>query len=159
MNGISITYKLYVMPGNMIVVPGCEPQSTITTPRMAYEQFCNPDGTPTLPPAADTPYGKITDIIANPYTDPSKRCVCKASIISVWDALEAIPGSRIVFMDNFGTLGTTQKLFELPPITPECPCQSYDDYYKILRDLGREATEDEIEEMMINNCYDGGWKS
>lgn len=162
LSDITISNKLYVMPGNKLLVPGCEPTSTITTTRMAFEGFCGPDGvSPELPPPSDTPYGKVTELIANPYLDPERRCVCKSALIDLKTALEIIPGSKVIFLDNYGTLGTTQKLFALPPVGLGCPCQSYEDYYKMLRDASHEATPEEEREMMlqgtIHDCYDGGW--
>lgn len=96
---ILIANKLEVQAGNVILVPGCEPTSSLTS-----------------------------------FTLDANR-KCKASVISVADALEAIPGATLEFQRN-----PTKLFFVLPagpPVTPGCnSCSSIDDYYQALRDGG-----------------------
>lgn len=60
---------------------------------------------------------------------------CKSSVISVADALEAIPGATLEFQRN-----PTKLFFVLPagpPVTPGCnDCSSVVDFYQALRDQG-----------------------
>jgi len=57
------------------------------------------------------------------------------ALVDLKVALAAIPGSFVKWGANFNRGGYRQKWFVLPPLKPDCPCQSYDDYYKILKSL------------------------
>lgn len=63
---------------------------------------------------------------------------CKASVISVHEALEAIPGATLEFLRN-----PTKMFFVLPsgpPTSPGCnSCDAVQDYYQLLRDAGTES--------------------
>lgn len=80
---------------------------------------------------------------------------CKTSVITVGDALEAIPGATLEFLQN------PRKLFFVlpsgPPVTPGCNgCASLDDYYQLLRDVGAPACLPKtITEININQKDDG----
>lgn len=113
-------YKFNVIPGpngGRIMVPGCEPTSTLTSTRMDAEMRA--------------------------------KGVCPSCVVDVNTILNGIPGSRIEFLDNAGPYGS-RKLLALPPLDQDCPCTNID-YYQMLRDLGREATEEEVKEV-LGNC-------
>lgn len=97
----NITYQLEILGNNKIIIPGCEPSSSITSKTL------------------------------NAYL--ALHC-CGSATIDLSVALAVIPGSYIKFGVNYNKRGIRQRWFVLPPITPECPCKSYDDYYKILKD-------------------------
>ena len=73
----------------------------------------------------------------------------QSSLVDVKTALAAIPGSYIKLGSNFNQGGFRQKWFVLPPFKPNCPCKSYDDYYKILKSL---VTEDAPETESFEAC-------
>jgi hypothetical protein len=102
--------------GGFVVVPGCEPTSTLTS----------------------------TSLQAN-----LEEAGCNCAIVSVEDILEAIPGSTIQFLPNNGREGA-QKVLILPAVDLECPCGERPDFYQTLKDLCREATEEEQE--IITGC-------
>ncbi len=79
----------------------------------------------------------------------SRNSRCCGATVDLADALEAIPGSYVELGFNFIGSGRREKWFVLPPITPECPCQSYDDYYEILRGLSCNTDE----EITVAPCY------
>jgi hypothetical protein len=87
-------------------------------------------------------------------TELLKNMDCNASIIPLEDALELIPGSRIIgkFMPA-GHVGTGL-FFELPSGPPPdgnaCGC-SVEDYYKILRENAKVRDGDE-EPDELNEC-------
>jgi hypothetical protein len=66
---------------------------------------------------------------------------CGNALVDLDAALEEIPGSYVKIGNNFGRGNMRQKWFVLPGIDLNCPCQSYDDYYQILRDLAGEEEE------------------
>lgn len=63
---------------------------------------------------------------------------CKNVMVSVQDALAAIPGSYLKYGTHFGRGNMRQTWFVMPPIDPDCPCTQYPDYYRILRELASE---------------------
>lgn len=115
---ITITFKLPVIPGNLIIVPGTEPSSTLTSTLLEVEL--------------------------------RKLGMPIPALISLKDALELIPGSTVEIFDNGGN--QIRKLFVLPPGSIECPCVTLEDWYKILRDAARPATEEETEELVSRGC-------
>lgn len=72
---------------------------------------------------------------------------CKASVIDLADALEAVPGSTVIYMSN-----PRRKFFVLPngpPPSPDCcrpnPCSCVgEDWYQKLRDVGEEISVDNL---------------
>lgn len=115
-NSYSISYQLEILGTNKIIVPGCEPSSTITSKTL------------------------------NAYL--ALHC-CGSATVDLAVALSVIPGSYIKFGVNYYKSGVRQRWFVLPPITPQCPCKSHDDYYKILRDA---ATNDYPIEEKFDSC-------
>lgn len=67
---------------------------------------------------------------------------CGNALVNLDDALEAIPGSYVKVGFNFGVGNMRQKWFVLPAMDTDCPCDTYDDYYQILRDLAGEEDEE-----------------
>lgn len=57
------------------------------------------------------------------------------SLVDVKVALAAIPGSFLKYGNNYNRGGYRQTWFVLPPLKPDCPCEPYPDYYKILKGL------------------------
>ena len=110
----TIEIKLYVYPGNRIIVPGTESNSQTTTSVL--------------------------------YQELKKVGITMPSIVTVEQVLEAIPGSKLVIIDNFGQ---NARFIVLPPAEVNCPNSCPIDYYKILIDLAKEATPEEISEMGI----------
>lgn len=94
---IHISNKLEVWLGNVISVPGCEPESGLTSTTLTANRQCN------------------------------------ASVVSLRDALIAIPGSTLESLYN------PRRLFFVlpqgPPPDPNCPRDGSIDYYAILRSL------------------------
>ena len=78
---------------------------------------------------------------------------CKNVLVNVNDALEAIPGSYLKYGSNWGRGNMRQKWFVLPPISPDCPCSSYPDYYMLLREL---ASEEAPVEEVYDTCNING---
>lgn len=74
---------------------------------------------------------------------------CGNALVDIDAALAAIPGSYIKFGNNFNRGNTRQRWFVLPPIDVDCPCDDYNDYYKILREL---ADDEEIIEETYDAC-------
>jgi hypothetical protein len=72
---------------------------------------------------------------------------CNQPLVSLSDALKAIPGSYVEFGYNSG-FGRRLKWFVFPPREVECPCSLSVDYYQILRDIAVE--EDVVEEVDCN---------
>lgn len=60
--------------------------------------------------------------------------VCQNALVDLNTALEAIPGSTVIFGNNFNK-GIRQRWFALPQIDPTCPCDKYPDYYEMLRQI------------------------
>lgn len=63
------------------------------------------------------------------------------ALINLSDALNAIPGSYVKYGANFNRGGSRQAWFVLPGKDPDCPCQSQQDWFKILRNLPKEEQE------------------
>jgi len=114
-NNVTISMVLNVIRGDRVLVPGCEPASTLTSTRMMSEM--------------------------------REQGLCTCAIVDLADILEAIPGSYIKYFPNSGHMGS-QKILVLPPRTQECPCATLDDHYETIRGLCREATEDEVQELL-----------
>lgn len=119
-----IRNRLRVLPGppgsgGMVVVPGCEPSSSLTSPTL--------------------------------FREIKEADVCKSSLVTVADALEAIPGSEVVTMLNY-EVQSGKTWLVLPPLSTQCPQEVDPDWYKILRGLGNEFTEEEIEEITGIEC-------
>jgi hypothetical protein len=74
-------------------------------------------------------------------------------LVDLQVALAAIPGSFVKLGANFNRGGFRQKWFVLPPLKPDCPCQSYEDYYKILKSL---ASDDLPVEEKFDICDSNG---
>ncbi len=74
-----------------------------------------------------------TSAFTSTTLDANRKCA--KSVISVADALEAIPGATLEFLRN-----PTKMFFVLPagpPVMPGCnDCSSITDYYQALRDQG-----------------------
>ncbi len=68
-------------------------------------------------------------------------------LVNLADALAAIPGSTVKMGANFNRQGYRQKWFVLPPVAPNCPVQSHDDYYQILKGLASD-------ELPVEESYD-----
>lgn len=62
---------------------------------------------------------------------------CKNAVVNLQDALDAIPGSYLVFGSNFGS--PRKRWFVLPPFDPsKCPCAGEEDWYGVLRSIAQE---------------------
>lgn len=57
--------------------------------------------------------------------------LCTASLIDLEDALKAIPNAEVVMVTNFGP--PRRMLLKLPSEGTNCPCQSIEDWYNLLR--------------------------
>jgi hypothetical protein len=83
--------------------------------------------------------------------------LCSCAIVELADVLDAIPGAYTEVIPNSGHQGS-RKILILPPYDQTCPCSERTDYYQVMRDLCREATEEEVEELIrcdsfsINSC-------
>lgn len=114
MDTIKLEFRISIMRGDRILVPGCEPTSVLTSTTMAREM--------------------------------REDEVCAGSIVDLADVLEAIPEATIERIPNGGYSGN-MKVLVLPAFDTDCPCTPRTDYYQILRNIGREATEEEIDEL------------
>ena len=114
MSVVDISWQLEVLPNNKLLIPGCEPTSSLSSATLACWMA---------------------------------KAGCKNAIMDVSVALAAIPGSYLKFGTNYERGGMRQTWYVLPPVNPECPCQTYPDYYRILRDLASE-------EAPIEETYD-----
>ena len=91
-------------------------------------------------------------------TDLSANMSCNSSVISLSDAIELIPGSRIVkIMKPIGQISTGYFL-ELPSNTSppdgfQCNC-TVEDYYQILRDNASEVEEEDEEPDGVCSGFD-----
>lgn len=106
---VHIGNLLRIYEGDILLIPGCEPVSTVTFSSTVWAQ---------------NPY------VETIYTDN----ICPASYITLERAREAIPDGEIVYL---GSTGLAYKYFRLPdgPPTPYgCPCGAVGDWYQILRD-------------------------
>lgn len=179
MSTIQITYKLNVLPSNVVMVPGHEPNSTITSTEVAVQMrkvrpwtvdeldakwwraqvqgpariwadhiVCDP------PPPAECP------VFINPQADLQALGNMGAAIVPLNDVLKAIPGSKVVFLITSGQT-SSRKLLELPPAGVDCPCQTVEDYYKIMRNLAnaQAVTPDTIDDILdaCGDMFDVGW--
>ena len=72
------------------------------------------------------------------------------SIISLADALKAIPGSSIQLLSNYGA--PIQKLFVLPESDIDNPSTS--DYFLMLREAARPADDDDVAELANRGFFD-----
>ena len=102
---ITIQHQLEIIPGNKILIPGCEPTSALSSPSLSYNL---------------SEFG------------------CGDALLDVDVALSAISGSYIKLGNNYNRGNTRQKWYVLPPLDVNCPCQTYDDYYNILKSLADE---------------------
>lgn len=84
------------------------------------------------------PNDKIQIPGCEPLTDVSttlaQRWKCPNTYVSLKDALDAIPGAKVVDGHNWG-LGYRKRWLVLPPIQIRC-CIPYTDWYGVLRSLG-----------------------
>lgn len=87
-----------------------------------------------------------TTEITSPTLANARNQVCKNVTVDLQDALDAIPGSRIEFGDNWGA--TRKRWFVLPAVQQRC-CAYSPDYYKILRELPSAAP---VEETRFDVC-------
>ena len=74
---------------------------------------------------------------------------CKASVVDLQDALNAIPNATIIYMSN-----PRKKFLVLPegpaPGPSNCTdCKYVEDYYQLLRDIG---TEIEVDTLSSDRC-------
>jgi len=95
-----------------------------------------------------------TDQILIPGCEPTsamtsdalnRAATCNGALISLKDALAAIPGSYTLYSHNFGSGNMRKKWFVLPTIQTECGagkdvCPKYPDYYNTLRTMASTAT-------------------
>ena len=105
---ISINRKISVLPGNIIIVPGTEPSTTLTSTVLELEI--------------------------------RKAGRASPAIVDLKDALALIEGSYIELIDNSNS--PIQKLFVLPAEEQECGV-IHPDWYEMLREAGRQATDEE----------------
>jgi hypothetical protein len=98
---IDVLLKLEVKGNNKVLVPGCEPTSSLSSKTLSAYM--------------------------------AKGQGCKNALVDLKLALAAIPGSKIEYGFNYNK--TRAKWFVLPPIVSGCPCDTYTDYYDILRNL------------------------
>jgi len=68
---------------------------------------------------------------------------CDGALVSLADALAALPGSEVIYGFNFGPPNFRQRWLRLPPTQLVCPCPGNTDWYGILRDLPKIQTEEE----------------
>lgn len=81
------------------------------------------------------PTSAVTSITLMNYQ--RREGTCKNAIVSLQDALDAIPGSYLEFGTNFNS--PRKRWFVLPPFDPEaCPCVGEHDWYGVLRSLAQE---------------------
>ena len=105
---IYIANRLEVFGADMVLVPGCEPTSALTS-----------------------------------YTLLMYR-TCKAAMVHLHDALNAIPGSWVEWQVNNGqSNGSRKKWFVLPRVYQTCPSTPYPDFYKMLRDIPADEHHDD----------------
>ena len=80
---------------------------------------------------------------------------CNSSIISLEDAVAAIPEARIVKVLSPSGVPGTGKFFELPSGPPrdgnDCEC-SVEDFYRILKEAATPINFDEIDEDGLKDC-------
>lgn len=109
MGDLSIKNLLRVHEGDILLVPGCEPVSTVTFSSTIWAQ---------------NPY------VETIYTDQ----ICPSSYITLDKAREVIPEGEVVYV---GSTGFAYRYFRLPSGPPHdgtCPCVTVEDWYQILRE-------------------------
>lgn len=111
---IQIGLQLEVLANNKILVPGCEPTSSLSSATLSI------------------------------YLSKHR---CGNALVDLNNALEAIPGSYVKYGANFNRGNRRQKWFVLPPVGVDCPCETYTDWYEILRKLANE-------ELPVEEKYD-----
>ena len=106
---IYIANRLEVVGADMVLVPGCEPTSALTSYTLLMYQ------------------------------------TCKAAMVHLHDALQAIPGSWVDWQINNGqSNGSRKKWFVLPRVYQTCPKTPHPDFYAILRGIAvNNTTEDD----------------
>ena len=109
MGSIYLVRKINVLPGNIIIVPGTEPSTTVTSTTLELEI--------------------------------RKAGRQSPAIISLKSALELIPGSHVEILSNYNA--PVQKLFVLPEENLLSCCVVHPDWYELLREGSREASDDE----------------
>lgn len=62
---------------------------------------------------------------------------CASGLVALKDALDALPGSEVVYGVNFGPPNHRTRWLRMPPLVLQCPCADTKDWYGILRDLPR----------------------
>jgi len=108
MNTIMISNRLRIYEGNILLIPGCEPISVVT--HISNYEY-NPDAT----------------TLYNNYQD-----ICKASYISLFKAMELIPGATLYYTHDMANRWFI--LPDGPPPSSKCPKDCIEDWYKILKD-------------------------
>jgi hypothetical protein len=90
------------------------------------------------------PTSAVTSVTLMAYQ--RREGTCKNAVVSLQDALDAIPGSRLEFGTNFNA--PRKRWFVLPPFDPSaCPCVGETDWYGVLRSLA-------TEEVPVTDRYD-----
>ena len=75
---------------------------------------------------------------------------CGGATANLYEALEAIPGSKVEYQMNAGeSNGVRKRWFVLPPYDPGCPCQAMFESFAILKEL---AKKDEEEDRPLEEC-------
>jgi len=131
------------------------PDTPVSSPRNPYE--------PTVPPLTIGVQWQLEVIPSNkimvPGCEPTSALSstklsswmaesgCKNVLVNVDDALAAIPGSYLKYGSNWGRGNMRQKWFVLPPVSTDCPCSEYPDYYRMLREIASE-------EAPVEDVYD-----
>ena len=62
---------------------------------------------------------------------------CKTTVVTLKDALEAIPDATLEMLPNIFPKRFLFVLPSGPPPNPDCPCRRPKDFYEILRQIGR----------------------
>lgn len=75
---------------------------------------------------------------------------CPHPTAKVSDILDAIPGSKIIWIPDYGA---RDRFLELPPIDMSCPCTTHPDYYAIIRSLasGEDVVEEKFDYCNVND--------
>jgi hypothetical protein len=68
---------------------------------------------------------------------------CEGALVTLESALEALPGSEVVYSVNFGPPNFRAKWLRLPPTYAVCPCPGGNDWYGILKALPKAQVEEE----------------
>lgn len=125
----TIRNKLRIMEGNIILVPGAEPISTVTSVgNFVYN-----------------PYGQ--DIVHNFHE------LYPASYISLKKAMEVIPGHDVIWSSDY-----SYRFFVLPdgPPPPDiCPCYRVGNWYDVMRINADVGNINNNEETNINELCSG----